>query len=109
MFVNVGSRTLRKRLNFPPLPYILVTATYTVLISDQIINCKTNAFTVNFSKNICIAGKKYIIKNSNAFGSGNIIIIASLDNQTFDGYSSLLLMPLNAYILYADGANWIIG
>lgn len=87
------------------LPFTSKTGAYSVLLTDCIINCTANTFTVSLPTASGIAGQYFIIKNT---GSG-IITIDGYGSETIDGALNKLLAVQNESITVAsDGANWII-
>jgi len=78
--------------------YTAVTATYTILDSDEIIDCTSGTFTLSLSSTV--AGKPYIIKNS---GSGLITL-----NMTIDGVSGRTLSQNESLSIFSNGTNYII-
>jgi hypothetical protein len=87
--------------------YVAKTANYTLTISDRLVNCTANSFTITLPTAVGITGREYIIKNT---GVATTITIATTSAQTIDGLipstynivSSLL--PLR---VMSNGANWI--
>jgi len=87
-----------------PFGYTAKTANYTILTTDTVINCTANSFTLTFPTAVGISGKMFVVKN---VGAG-IITLAGNGGQTFDGVASPTIPTNTAFILFSDGANWII-
>ena len=86
--------------------YVAKTANYTLTISDRLVNCTANSFTITLPTAVGITGREYIIKNT---GTATTITIATTSAQTIDGlipstYNVTTLTPLR---VMSDGANWI--
>jgi len=83
--------------------YTAKTATYTATISDYVINCTANSFTVTVPSAVGIAGRIYIIKNT---GAGTITM-ATTSSQTVDGTTPPTIAAGAVLQIMSDGANWI--
>lgn len=83
-----------------------VTANYTTLSSDDVIDCTSGTFDVTLITAVGRAGKIQHIKNS---GSG-LITIKTTSAQTIDGIASgvLVLDQYTSLSVVSDGTNWII-
>jgi hypothetical protein len=79
-----------------------VTATYSVVDSDYLLNCN-GTFTTTFMTAVARRGKQFIIKNT---GAGTITI-ATTSSQTIDGASPGTVAAGATLRLMSDGANWI--
>ena len=87
------------------LPITLVSATYTALDTDYIINATSGTFNITLPTTVGITNKLYIIKNS---GTG-VITIVTTGSQTIDGSSASINLTQNTSIsIQSDGSNWII-
>jgi len=84
--------------------YTAQTANYTILLTDCIVNCTANSFTVTFPTAVGIAGRMFVVKNRGA----GIITLAGNGGQTFDGVASPTIATNVSLTLMSDGANWII-
>lgn len=84
--------------------YVAKTATYTADITDFLIDCTANSFTVTLPTAVGITGRIYIIKNS---GSATTITIATTSSQTIDGTTPGTLTSMVPIQLMSTGANWI--
>jgi len=84
--------------------YISKFTTYTILTTDNIIECTTNSFTVTLPTAAGIQGKQFIIKNS---GPG-IITIETDDSETIDTQSTQSIGSFSSISLISNGTNWII-
>lgn len=86
--------------------YRAITALRTLDVTDYLINCTANTFTVTLPTAVGITGRTYIIKNS---GTG-IITLATTSSQTIDGVASgiFTLVQWDSITVTSNGANWII-
>lgn len=85
--------------------YTAQTGTYSILTSDQVVNCTSGTFTATLPTAVGVTGKFYYIKNT---GSG-VITIATTSSQTIDGDTTFLLTQQYSSIkVLSNGANWII-
>jgi len=84
--------------------YVAKTANYTATISDYLINCTSNSFTVTLPTAVGIQGRVYIIKNT---GAGTITL-ATTSGETIDGAApgSLAAGPTQISIM-STNAGWI--
>ena len=83
-----------------------VTANYTTLSTDDVIDCTSGTFDVTLISAVGRAGKIQHIKNS---GTG-LITIKTSSAQTIDGIASgdLVLDQYTSLSVVSDGTNWII-
>ncbi len=87
------------------LPITLVSATYTALDTDYIINATSGTFNITLPTTVGITNKLYIIKNS---GTG-VVTIVTTGSQTIDGSSASINLTQNTSIsIQSDGSNWIV-
>ena len=84
--------------------YTAVSSTYTVDLTDYIINCTANTFTVNLPTAVGYNGLTFVIKNS---GSG-VITVDPSGSQTIDGSTTRTLIQYESIKIVSDGSNWII-
>lgn len=84
--------------------YTAVSATYAVDLTDYIINCTANTFTVNLPTAVGYNGLTFVIKNS---GSG-VITVDPSGSQTIDGSTTRTLIQYESIKIVSDGSNWII-
>ena len=77
---------------------------YTTVITDEVINCTANTFTVTLMSAVGIDGKPFTIKNS---GMG-IITVDGDGAETIDGVATQTLLMNESITVMSDGANWII-
>ena len=87
--------------------YVAKTGTYTILGTDESIECTSGTFTLTLPTAVGRAGQKYFITNS---GSGSITL-ATTSSQTFVNVTAtpttLTLAQFDAKILISNGANWL--
>ena len=93
-----------KSLGSLTLPEVQISATYTVLSSDFLVDCTSNTFTVNLPSAVGISGKIYQVKNS---GSG-IITVDANGSQTIDGSLTKTLGNGDVIQITSDGSNWLV-
>ena len=93
--------------NAPPaLSIVEVTAAYSVLLANNLINCTANSFTVTLPSAATVGeGVQFIIKNS---GTG-VITIACDGSETIDGETTQVLsIQYESVTLVSDGTNWLV-
>lgn len=83
--------------------YVAKTTTYSIAVTDHIINCTSGTFTATLPTAAGITGQEFIIVNS---GSGSITI-ATTSGQTINGASTATLNQWDRITVISDGANWI--
>jgi hypothetical protein len=89
--------------------YAAKTANYTLTISDYLVDCTANSFTITLPTAVSITGRVYEIVNS---GAGTITI-ATTSSQTFANVTgtpttlSLLTALGKSIRVMSNGANWI--
>jgi hypothetical protein len=86
------------------LNYTQVNGNHTFTISDDIIDCTANSFTVTFPTAVGIVGVIYHVKNS---GTGTITV-ATTSSQTIDGSLTATLNQFDSITVVSTGTNWII-
>jgi Pectate lyase superfamily protein len=87
------------------LPYVAKTTTYSIAVSDYMIDCTSGTFTVTLPTAVGVAGKIYVVKNS---GTG-VITIATTSSQTIDGASTeTISTQYGDFTMMSDGANYKI-
>jgi hypothetical protein len=85
------------------LKYVAKTANYTADITDYLIDCTSNTFTITLPTAVGIEGRTYIVKNS---GAGTITI-ATTSSQTIDGATTKTLnTQYSGLTLVSDNVNW---
>ena len=82
-----------------------VSATYTVLTSDSVIECTSNTFTLTLPTAVGVNGKTFIIKNS---GTGTITIDGDGTETIDDSLTALLSSKYDSITIISNGTNWII-
>lgn len=83
--------------------YVAKTTTYSIAVTDHIINCTSGTFTATLPTAVGITGQEFIVVNS---GSGSITI-ATTSSQTINGTSTATLNQWDRITVVSDGANWI--
>ena len=85
--------------------YIAKSATYTVTVADEIIECTANSFTLDFPSASGIAGKEWTIKNT---GVGTITLDAN-GSETIDGAATIqLTTQYESVTVFSNGTNLLI-
>ena len=85
--------------------YTAVSATYTVLATDSIVNCTANTFTVTLPSAATVgSGVQFTIKNS---GTG-VITVDGDGTETIDGTLTKTLAQYDSITIASDGVNFII-
>lgn len=89
--------------------YVAKTANYTLTISDYLVDCTANSFTITLPTAVSITGRVYEIVNS---GAGTITI-ATTSSQTFANVTgtpttlSLITALAKSIRVMSNGTNWI--
>jgi len=84
--------------------YRSANATTTLDLSEYIVECTANTFTINLPTAANPTGLTYVIKNS---GTG-VITIDPNGTETIDGNTTITLIQYESVTLVSNGANWII-
>jgi hypothetical protein len=84
--------------------YVAKTANYTATVSDCIIDCTANSFTVTLPTAVGITGRIYVITNS---GTGTITV-GTTSSQTISGGTNPTLSQWETLEVYSTGSNWNI-
>jgi hypothetical protein len=84
------------------LGYVEKTANYTLTVSDHLVNCTANSFTITLPTAVGCAGRIYVVKNT---GAATTITIATTSAQTVDGIAPVTVTTVQRYM--STGANWI--
>tara|TARA_R110002094_G_scaffold157781_2_gene144039 strand:+ start:6194 stop:6565 length:372 start_codon:yes stop_codon:yes gene_type:complete len=84
--------------------YSSVTADYTIVASDYLINATVVGITVTLPTAVGADGRLYVVKNTSG---GNVSLDAD-GTETIDGNLTVVLYNLEAYTVMSDGTNWII-
>jgi len=87
------------------LPYVSKSAHYTATMTDYVIDCTTNSFTVTLPTAVGVPGRLYIIKNS---GAATTITLDGDGAETIDGAASQALTGGMSLTVQSTGAAWII-
>lgn len=82
--------------------YVAKTANYTLVTSDQFVECTSGSFTITLPTAVSAAGKSYTIDNS---GAGTITM-ATTSSQTIDGSAPGTVAAGAKLTVYSNGANW---
>ena len=108
--VNIGNATSIGKAKFSvegsvAFGYSAQTGAYTATITDHVINCTANTFTVTLPTAVGITGRQYVIKNSGA----GVITVDGNAAETIDGAAdATLATQYDSITLASDGANWVI-
>lgn len=85
-------------------PYVAVTGTYGIAVTDDIVHCSNGPYTITLPAASGLQGKIYQIKNT---GVGAVTIDAD-GSELIDGSLTLILMQYDAATLACTGTEWII-
>lgn len=86
-------------------PYVAKTATYSILASDEVVDCTSGTFNTTLPTAVNLTGKRFTIMNSGA----GIITVDTTGGQTINGISTVTLdIQYAAVTVVSDGANWKI-
>lgn len=85
-------------------PYVGVTTTYSISSDDYFIECTTSTFNVTLPTAVGIAGKIYVIKNSDT----GVITVDTTSSETIDGVLTKTLNQYDSVIFESNGVNWVI-
>jgi len=95
-----------KSLGGITFPLTGISATYTIVNTDYVIECTSGTFTVTLPTAVNVQGKQYVIKN---VGTGTITVGTTL-SQTIDGNNTISLSQNEVIEVVSNGSNWkIIG
>ncbi len=81
-----------------------VSATYTIVLSDDLIDCTANTFTVTLPTAVGIIGRTFEVKNSGA----GVITLEGDGSETIDGLLNQTLSTTDDIMVTSNGANWLI-
>lgn len=84
--------------------YTAVAATYTLLVTDYLVECTSGTFTITLPTAVGIQGQEFEIKNS---GTGTITVDAA-GSETIDGDTTKELVQYDAMKIMSTGSKWII-
>ena len=84
--------------------YQLITSTYSVLNTDEVVECGVNSFDVNLYS--CSGNSKRILVVNNQ-GPGLISVKPDI-NDLINGTSSFVLYPYDSITIFSNGNNWLI-
>lgn len=93
-------------VNVPGLVPAVVTASYAVQLSDQLVLASAAAGNVTLTLPPATAGAEIVFKRTDS--SGNTMTIAPQAGQTVDNGASVALAALGRARLYSDGTAWWI-
>jgi len=85
-------------------PYVSVTTTYSISSDDYFIECTSSTFNVTLPTAVGIAGKIYVIKNSDT----GVITVDTTSSETIDGVLTKTLNQYDSVIFESNGVNWVI-
>ena len=95
-----------KSLGGITFPLTGISATYTIVNTDYVIESTSGTFTVTLPTAVNVQGKQYVIKN---VGTGTITVGTTL-SQTIDGNNTISLSQNEVIEVVSNGSNWkIIG
>ena len=83
--------------------YTAVADTYTVLDSDDVVNCTTGTFTVTLPDAANRTGRRFTIRNS---GAGTITLDGD-SSDTINGSATATISAGTAVTVCSTGSNWI--
>jgi hypothetical protein len=85
--------------------YIAKTATYSILVTDYVVDCTSGTFTATLPTAVGFTGKTFVVKNS---GAGTITL-ATTSSQNIDGVTTKTLSSqYSGYTVMSDGTGWKI-
>ncbi len=82
--------------------YVTKTSTYTAGVTDGVIECLSNAFTINLPTAAGITGRIYTVKN---LQSANVCTVDPASNETIDGAATASVVN-GSLMFQSDGTNW---
>ncbi len=82
--------------------YVTKTSTYTAAVTDGVIECLTNAFTINLPTAAGITGRIYTVKN---LQTANVCTVDPASAETIDGAATASVVN-GALTFQSDGTNW---
>jgi hypothetical protein len=83
----------------------VVTANYTLTLSDQLIMASAAAGSVQLQLPVSYAGLMYRFKRTDTIG-GNSVTVVPEAGQLIDGGASLTVASLSHSAIIGDGTNW---
>jgi len=105
--VGIGTETPNSTLHVDgsiTAAYVAKTATYTLTVSDYLVDCTANTFTITLPTAAGITGRMYNIKNT---GTG-VITVDGDSSETIDGETTQEVSQWENLTIMSNGANWII-
>jgi len=84
--------------------YLAITATYTVLTTDAIIEATSGTFTVNLPTAVGLTGQDFTFYNS----GGGVITIDGSGAETISGSGTTTVASGKSKSIVSNGANWLI-
>lgn len=81
-----------------------ISATYTILLTDDLIDCTANTFTVTLPTAVGIIGRVFDIKNS---GVG-VITLEGDGSETIDDMANVSIGTKDDVQVTSNGTNWLI-
>jgi hypothetical protein len=84
--------------------YVEKDSNYTLLFTDDVINCTANNFTISLPTAIGIKGKKYTIVNS---GLGTVTL-DSFGSETIQHSLMQQIYEDETFDIVSDGNNWLV-
>lgn len=105
-FIAVTSGSIIASVGSPqPMAYKQVTADYTVLVTDRILEVTVSGKNITLYTAIGNTGRTVIVDNS----SSADITLLPFGAQTIEGETSQTIPSQSLINLYSNGANWRIG
>ena len=83
--------------------YTSISGTYTIALTDCVVDCTANTFTVTLPTAVGIQGQIFIVKNS---GTG-VVTVAAAGGEFIDGAASQILsVQYESISLVSTGTAW---
>ncbi len=103
--VTIGNVNIQRTyISGLTVDYTAKTSSYSILTTDDVIDCISGTFTVTLPTSVGVTGRIYRIKNS---GTG-VITITTTSSQTIDGATtSSLATQWTKLTVISNGSNWI--
>ena len=87
-----------------PRGFRQISALHTILLTDDVIECTANTFTVTLPTAVGITGRFYDIKNNGA----GVITLAADGSETIDGLATQTIGTMGNLTPMSNGTNWIL-
>jgi len=87
------------------IKYTSVSGTYTIALTDCVVDCTANTFTVTLPTAVGIQGQIFIVKNS---GTG-VVTVAAAGGEFIDGAATqLLVVQYQSISMISTNTGWRI-